>query len=329
MIELGLAFDLGSDVDAVDRRLADVRSLLPLAEESGFTSVWFGEGYRSGRGSFHLPNALLMAAAVSGFTSLLLGTGVSLLPAWSPLRLAYDAALLDRATGGRLILGTGIGTPALWQRFGVPADRMADRADEMHAALRALWLGADGYRGRLLTVEGGISPLPATPGGPPIWVGGRVGRSARRAAVWGDGWYAATSYRIGEIERMAARYRLECEAAGRAPGAVAANRVVVVGEDRARIRALAEPYVNALMERYVAIRSILDHGGRPANNDAVAGLLDELVIVGDPEDLSAALKRYAAVGVTHIQARVWPSDLPADVVAQTIRLSGAVIASAT
>jgi alkanesulfonate monooxygenase SsuD/methylene tetrahydromethanopterin reductase-like flavin-dependent oxidoreductase (luciferase family) len=143
-VELGLALDLGSERDAVGVRLEAARRLLALAEEHGFTSAWFGEGYPSGPGSFHLPSSLLMLAAVASATSLTLGSGVALLPAWQPLRLAYDAALLDQASGGRLVLGVGIGTPALWRRFGVPSDRMADRADEMLAALRALWSGADG-----------------------------------------------------------------------------------------------------------------------------------------------------------------------------------------
>lgn len=314
-MELGLALDLGSDRDPVAVRLEAARRLLALGEEHGFTSAWFGEGYPSGPGSFHLPSSLLMLAAVASATSLTLGSGVALLPAWQPLRLAYDAALLDQASGGRLVLGVGIGTPALWRRFGVPGDRMADRADEMLAALRALWSGADGYRGSLLAVEGAVHPLPVQAGGPPLWVGGRVRRSAERAARFGDGWYAATSYRLSEIERMARLYREACAAAGRPPGPVAANRILVVTDDVAA----ATPYVDALLKRYVRIQSILGDDGRPVDEAGALALKDELVVVGDRQAVLEKLDVYARAGVTHLQARVWPSDLPLEWVERSVR----------
>lgn len=322
MIEFGLAIDLGSEQESVAARLEGARRLLALAESHAFRSVWFGEGYASRAGSFHLPSSLLMLAGIAPSTSVALGTGVVLLPAWHPLRLAYDAALLDRATAGRLVLGVGIGTPELWRRFGVPTDRMADRADEMLQALRALWRGEDGYRGELLSVERGVAPLPATPGGPPLWVGGRVGRSALRAARYGDGWYGATSYRLDEIARMAERYRRACAEAGHPAGPVSVNRIVVVAETRRQARDEARPYVEELVATYVRIRSILGPDGTPADLSGLAELMDELVLTGDPDDVNERLEAYAAAGVTHVQARVWPSDMPVKLVERTLRLLG-------
>ena len=322
LIEFGLAIDLGSDRESVAARLEGARRLLALAESYPFRSVWFGEGYPSGPGSFHLPSSLLMLAAIAPSTSLALGTGVALLPAWQPLRLAYDAALLDQATSGCLVLGVGIGTPELWRRFGVPTDRMADRADEMLQALRALWRGEDGYRGELLTVEGRVAPLPATPGGPPLWVGGRVGRSALRAARYGDGWYGATSYRLGEVARMAELYRMACAEAGRPMGPVSVNRIVVVAETRRQVRDEAWRCVDELLARYVRIRSILGPDGRPVDRSGLRELMAELVLAGDPDDVNERLEAYAAAGVTHVQARVWPSDMPVALVERTLRLLG-------
>lgn len=321
-MEFGLAIDLGSERESVAARLEGARRLLGLAESYAFRSVWSGEGYASRAGSFHLPSSLLMLAGIAPSTSLALGTGVVLLPAWPPLRLAYDAALLDQATAGRLVLGVGIGTPELWRRFGVPTDRMADRADEMLQALRALWRGDDGYRSELLSVEGGVAPLPATPGGPPLWVGGRVGRSALRAARYGDGWYGASSYRLGEIARMAERYRRACAEAGHPAGAVAVNRIVVVAETRRQARDQGRRYVDELLARYVRIRSILGPDGRPTDRSGLPELMDELVLAGDPDDVSGRLEAYAAAGVTHVQARVWPSDMPVALVERTVRLLG-------
>jgi alkanesulfonate monooxygenase SsuD/methylene tetrahydromethanopterin reductase-like flavin-dependent oxidoreductase (luciferase family) len=317
-MELGLAIDLGSDRDSVATRLTDARRLLALAEEHGFKSVWFGEGYPSRPGSFHLPSSLLMLASVASATSLTLGSGVTLLPAWSLLRLAYDAALLDQASEGRLVLGVGLGTPALWHRFGLPTARMADRADEMLQALRALWRGEDGFQGELVSVDGRIFPLPSQAGGPPVWVGGRVRRSARRAARFGDGWYAATSYRLSEIARMVAAYRLACSEAGREPGPIAVNRIMVVSGERKAAR----PYIEALLARYVRIGSILGDDGHPVDQAGALALEDELVLAGDMDQVREGLERYARAGVTHLQARPWPSDMPIEMVERTIQSLG-------
>jgi alkanesulfonate monooxygenase SsuD/methylene tetrahydromethanopterin reductase-like flavin-dependent oxidoreductase (luciferase family) len=300
-MELGLAIDLGSEKDSVASRLAAARRLASLGEEHGFKSIWFGEGYPTGPGSFHLPSSLLMLAAISGSTSLTLGSGVALLPAWTPLRLAYDAALLDQACEGRLVLGVGVGTPALWRRFGLSTERMGDKVDEFLQTLRELW-------------NGEVFPGPVRVGGPPIWMGGRIKRSALRAARWGDGWYAATSYRLSEIARMTAAYREACAALGKPPGPVAANRIVVVTDSPAMV----EPYVDTLLAKYVRISSILGDDGRPVDVAGALALKDELVLVGSLEQVRSGLQRYAEAGVTHIQARVWPSDLPLEQVEATI-----------
>jgi len=245
-----------------------------------------------------------------------------LLPAWHPLRLGYDAAVLDRLTEGRLNLGVGLGTPSLWRRFGLPTERMADRADEMLQALRALWRGEAGFQGELVSVSGGIWPLPWTSGGPPLWVGGRVRRSATRAARYGDGWYGATSYRLGEVARMARWYREACAQAHLPLGAVAVNRIVFVAETGERARIEAAPYVDALLRKYVAIRAILDVDGNPVDEAGLQRFVDELVIVGDPDEVRRQLEAYEQAGVTHIQARIWPSDMPFEIAQRTLRLLG-------
>ena len=326
MIELGIAVDLGSASEGIESRLARTRGLLARAEDAGLGSVWFGEGYPQRPGSFHLQNSLMLLAAVAASTRLRLGTGVTLLPGWHPLRLAYDGALLDQLSGGRFTLGLGIGTPALWERFGVPAERMADHTDEYLQALRALWRGEEGFSGTVLSVSGRVYPLPVQPGGPPIWVGGRVRRTALRAARFGDGWYAATSYRLGEVARMAAAYRDACAAAGHDPGPVVVNRVVVLGEDGDEVRARSAPFVDELLAHYVRIRSILDDRGEPIDLGGVPALRDEIVLVGTPAEVRERLGEYAAAGVTHVQARVWPSDMPLEAVERTLRLLGEGVA---
>jgi len=325
-MEFGLALDLGTERTTLDRVLDEYVPLLDLAERQGFTSVWAGETYPTGPGYFHLPSPLLALAALAPRTRLGLGTGVTLLPMWPPLRLAYDAAVLDQLCGGRLVLGLGLGAPPTWARFGVPREGLADRIDETLALLRALWSGANGYHGKVLSVEGGIAPRPIQPGGPPLWVGGLVARSARRAARYGDGWYASSNYRFVEIERQAARYRAALAAEGKDPATaiVSVNRLCFLAPTPEQARRQGGEYVERVLRRYAAgagLRGPNDEALRP-DQPLLEIVADQHCLVGSPETVAARLADYARVGVTHVQLRVAPGDMPADLVAQSITLAG-------
>ena len=326
-MEFGLALDLGNVRTSLDRLLDEYAPLLALAERYGFASVWAGEAYPTAPpGGFHLPSPLLALAALAPRTALKLGTGVTLLPAWSPLRLAYDTAVLDQLSGGRLVLGVGAGTPPLWARFGADRATVGDRIDETLAALRALWAGESGYRGNVLTIEGGIAPLPLQPGGPPIWVGGLAPRAARRAARYGDAWTSSTSYGLRDVRTQAERYRRALAAAGKDPSAalVGANRLTFLAETPERAREQGGEYVERVLRFYAGHRALRDATGEPIPADAplLQAAAAEVCLVGSPESVSAQLEEYSRAGLTHVQLRVAPGGMPSELVAQTITLAG-------
>src|SRR5437762_105059 len=187
-VTFGLALDFRSAVRTLDQQLAQYVELCRLAERHGLASVTAGETHPVGPGAGHLPSPFLALAALAPQTGLRIGTGVTLLPGWHPLKLAYDGAVLDQLSGGRLTLGVGLGSPPLYRRFGLDPERMGDYADDVLGSLRALWGGENGFRGKVISVEGTVGVRPVQPGGPPIWVGGSVRRSAERAAELGDGY---------------------------------------------------------------------------------------------------------------------------------------------
>ena len=123
-------------------------------------------------------------------TRIRFATNVLVLGYHHPLEIAKRYGTLDRLSGGRLILGVGVGT--LKEEFdllGVPFDDRGARADDALRALRACLSQAEpAYEGSHHAFGGLIVDPCAQQEHVPIWVGGRTLRSLRRAATLSDGW---------------------------------------------------------------------------------------------------------------------------------------------
>ena len=171
----------------------DFLGTVELAEALGFDSVWVGDHVLWYVPSF---DPVAMLGAIAARTSRVrLGTAVMLAALRHPVIVAKAAATLDHLSAGRFVLGVGIGgeNPAEFAAVGVPLAQRSGRLDETLRICRALWQakGPVTFSGRYLRLEDVRFDLPpATPGGPPVWVGGRAPRSLRRAGELGDGWLA-------------------------------------------------------------------------------------------------------------------------------------------
>jgi len=117
-------------------------------------------------------------------------TNVLVLAYHHPLEIAKRYGTLDKVSGGRVILGVGVGT--LREEFdliGAPFDDRGPRAEDALKALRAaLSKSEPEYHGALYSFGGFVVDPCAVQERVPIWVGGRTLRSLRRAAAFGDGW---------------------------------------------------------------------------------------------------------------------------------------------
>ena len=165
----------------------EVAPLLDLAEKAeqlGFDSLWVGDSLLAR--PRHKPLTLL--AAVAGRTRrAALGTAVLLPALRNPVLLAHQAATLDQASEGRLILGVGIAADvpnirAEFKAAGVPFEKRVGRMLEGLRLCRALWSGEEvDWDGRWQVTKGRLAPMPHRPGGPPIWNGQRLpGAETRR-----------------------------------------------------------------------------------------------------------------------------------------------------
>ena len=183
-----------------------------LAEDAGADSIWVNdhllmvEGGRSPYpftpdGAIPWPvdlpwyECLTAASFLAATTSRCrIGTSVLILPQRNVLELAKTSATLDALSGGRFVLGIGVGwfaeeIEALGYRF----ETRGRRTDEMIEVLRRCWTGRPHpFEGEEIFVPEGLifEPRPSQPGGPPILVGGMSRAALRRAALRGDGWLA-------------------------------------------------------------------------------------------------------------------------------------------
>lgn len=166
------------------------RAVAELAEELGYDSIWAGEHLSFVNPILDLGVALATFAAVT--RQIAIGAAVVLLPLRHPSLVAKQAASLDYVSGGRLLLGLGVGGegPGDFEAAGVPVAERGARADEGMEALRVLLRDRPAsFAGRYYRfADVSIEPAPAQAGGPPLLVGGRSDAAIRRAARLGDGW---------------------------------------------------------------------------------------------------------------------------------------------
>lgn len=123
-------------------------------------------------------------------TRIRFATNVLVLPYHHPLEIAKRYGTLDVVSGGRVILGVGVGT--LKEEFdliGAPYDHRGPRSDDALRALRAsLSCPEPAYHGEFYQFDGMVVDPCAAQEHLPIWVGGRTLKSLRRAVSLADGW---------------------------------------------------------------------------------------------------------------------------------------------
>jgi probable F420-dependent oxidoreductase len=134
-----------------------------------------------------------LAVAAGATEKILLVSGVLLAPLYHPVMLAKLLAVLDRASGGRLIVGVGVGGefPVEFQALGVPVGERGGRTNESLEIIRKLWTREEvDYQGRYYHLERvTLNPPPIQKPHPPVWVAGRREAAMKRAARYGDGWF--------------------------------------------------------------------------------------------------------------------------------------------
>ena len=182
--------------------MEDIQGVIDLAvgaEELGFDSVWasehvFNVSYvydRIGDKPYYEP--LTVLTYVAAVTSTIgLGTSVLVLPYHNPIRLAKVAATLDVLSGGRVMLGVGVGViEEELVAMGSPFAERGAISDEMIAVMKELWTKDDpSFLGKYHSFSGmKITPQPVQKPHIPIIIGGTSKAAVRRAARSGTVWH--------------------------------------------------------------------------------------------------------------------------------------------
>jgi probable F420-dependent oxidoreductase len=230
-----------------------------------------------------------------------LGTAIIVVPLRDPVLLAKQVATLDRMTGGRVILGVGIGAyreefVAQWPRR--RDERRGDLLDEGLVALRTLFTEPAASYSGLHTAFEGIEMFPKPVQRPlPIYVGGHNEQAISRAARLGQGWLPGWRPFEEVRERTRLLRRLTAEA-GRDPKDVEAAVQFTVMLGHTPEEAIARYRKTGMVQH----RRSLAHTGRdPA-------LAEANNLIGSPASLLEKLEFLAESGVDHLCALQFPHD---------------------
>jgi len=223
-----------------------------------------------------------------------------------PIMLAKETAALDRLSGGRLVLGVGIG--ALPQRLTDGAQRLTPHADiarrefdalrvrahrgrqanEYLEALNALWTQEQAtYHGRYVSFDDlDLYPKPLQRPRPPIWVGGRSDEALRRAVLLGDGWFPSQATAAGIADGRRRMATIAAETGRDVQFEQGVNVFATVAGDSAQAELLM---IDALEHRFPDREALL-----------------AATIAGSPSRFVERLHEYVEAGVTAFDLKLLP-----------------------
>jgi alkanesulfonate monooxygenase SsuD/methylene tetrahydromethanopterin reductase-like flavin-dependent oxidoreductase (luciferase family) len=173
------------------------------ADEQGLDAIRIGEHH--GTEDNWCPSITALGAAVAAVTRrITVNLSAVLLPLHDPVHVAEDLAVLDIMCDGRLRVVVAAGyNLAEFEMFGVDRKQRGRLMEEAVQVLRQAWTGEPfEYRGRAVRV----TPVPATPGGPPLILGGSSAAAAKRAVRLDMHYFPLNkeAYEVFQQERLAA-----------------------------------------------------------------------------------------------------------------------------
>ena len=297
--------------ESVSQRIAEASEQTRLAREAGFDMICAGQHYLSHpyQMSAIIPLLARLTADAEGME---IAATVLLIPLLNPVDVAETCATLDAMSGGRFVLGIGIGyRDDEYTAFGIKRSERIPRLIEAMEIIRLLWTEDEvEYNGRYYKVpKVRVATRPVQKPHPPIWVAANGAAAIARAARWGYPWVINPHATIGMVSGQLDYYRkIAAEAGQPMPATLPMMRELYVAPDSATAYAESRPYLEG---KYAAYAAWGQDKAMP-EGESFSVPFDELArdrfLIGNPEEVVREIQRYRdELGVNHLNIRVqWP-----------------------
>ena len=307
------------------QKIRDALDQVRVAREAGFDLIGVGQHYLAY--PYQMPTPLTyLARLMAEAQGMQVAATVLLLPLLQPVDIAESVATLDAMSGGRFILGVGLGyREEEYTAFGVTAKERVPRMLECLQVMKMLWSQSEvEFKGRFYTIPR-VKPVtrPLQRPHPPIWMAANNDAAVRRAARLGYAWLINPHATVPVIERQLAMYQdVLREEGAMAPGDLPMMREVYLDTDRRRAYAQARPYLESKYQAYAAWGQDRALPGEESFNVPFEQLARDRFLIGTPDDLIAEVERYEQLGVNYMLFRMqWPG-MPQDQVIRQLELFG-------
>lgn len=321
---LGSQFAPDQDIRQAFEHLVEQTRLI---RDTGYDAIWLGQHYLSAPEQY-LQTTPLLARLAAEAGDMMLGTNLLLLPLHNPVDVAEQYATLDIISGGRLILGVGLGyRDEEFRAFQIRKRDRVSRLEEGVEIIKRLWtednVSFEGNHFRLENVT--IRPRPLQKPRPPIWVGATADPAVERAARIGDAWIATSMTHWSEIRAQVELYHAARARAGRTGPVPFAKCVeLFIGDSKEEALREAEPYIGAKYRSYYRWGM-----GNNVPGDSGAGTSDfgelsrnRFIIGGVDDVIQDCLYHRDVLGVTHLIVRLNFPGMPPDLVRRNIERFG-------
>ncbi len=218
-----------------------VRRTLRCAEDLGFDSAWVQDQVAGDVPLLESMSLLAYAAAVT--ERLRLGVSVVVLPIRNAPQLAKSVGTIDHMSGGRIILGVGLGPvfagDNYFRIFGTRASEALARFNESVEIMKRLWTEEKvSLAGSFYTLrDASMEPKPVQKPHPPLWFGGQHPNALRRAVRVADGYMGAGPTTTGDFGRNVEQIRRFLDEEGRDPATFPLSKRVYLAVDTEAARA--------------------------------------------------------------------------------------------
>jgi len=250
-----------------------------VAETMGFDSFWLPENHFTGPTA--IPSPLMLLAAISSRTSKIrLGSTSYLLPIRNPILAAEEVAVLDRLSGGRVILGIGRGfQDAMFKIFDIPTKEKRAIFRENLKTMISAWQGKpiERHDGQELF----LSPLPVQQPYPPLWVAAFGPLAIKQAGQLGLPYIASPVESITSLENNIQQHRQHAAEAGHVEiRTIPIMRTVFVTDDSKLERRIKENLETEsaarLRDNHVSVEDWAIVGSRQYVDDKIAEYAERL-----------------------------------------------------